>query len=73
MRVLFTDGPWRIIVWDTKSMVEVSSIQHRCEVSHGATGTTEWWYYASDGKCGVCDELAPDSIIGLHMLHNWDR
>ena len=65
MRVLFEDGAWRLFGKDNRC-----DVQHHCTQPHGGA---RWWYYAYDGACGVCHSKIPDPILGLKLLHNWDR
>lgn len=65
---VFEDGDWRLVggVWRT------ISIMHRC-VKPIPKDRDGWWYYADKGVCGSCLEPAPDKLIGLQALVNWDR
>ena len=69
---VFEDGDWRLVdgVWKT------ISIMHRCgpggpEVDPG--DRDGWWFYVQHGVCNSCLEPAPDKLIGLQILTNWER
>ena len=32
-----------------------------------------WWFLPSPHKCYMCDAVPSKEIMGLYVLHNWDR
>jgi hypothetical protein len=54
-------------------------IQHHCNNKRGThLGFSDpengWWYcWESERKCAGCHTSTPDEIVGLHMIHNWER
>ena len=69
---LFEDGNWRLVdgVWKT------ISIMHMCNVTTLPTeraNSDGWWFYVQNGTCNSCHAKAPDKLVGLQALVNWER
>lgn len=70
MKELFRDGNWRLVLslhsWHDQ---DKSAIQHRCYKN----APNNWWYYTYEEVCHACWDPRPEALIGLQLLHNWDR
>ena len=68
IKVLFTDDVWQLIgpTWRDSS----SKIQHICKEEN------IWpkkWYTVFTNRCAMCLKCPPEAMIGLKILHDWDR
>lgn len=67
MKVLFEDGDWKI----GRDINDRTLLVHVCPSSPSKNGMS--WWLPSRGGCQWCDIKAPDEIIGLALLTDWDR
>lgn len=72
MKVLFTDGDWRLIQADPHG--PVTDVQHRCRMSlYGNERVEDCWHPCGYIMCGMCLLLIPDEMKGLRTLTDWNR
>ena len=73
--VLFETGDWRLYGHIDD---EYSTMAHKCPEwgnSQYADNdmAPEWRWYWGQGPCGKCQNTAPDDILAVYTLHNFDR
>ena len=77
--VLFESGAWRLYGHIDD---EHSTMAHKCSkrAKDGSGGVhemgddaPEWRWYWGQGTCGNCHETAPNDIVAVWTLHNFDR
>ena len=68
MKVLFQDGPWRLVAFSTDTSTSYGSLQHYCNRK-----PVGWYHVHNKTICGTCGLGPPTELIGLKTLHNWDR
>ena len=71
--VLFEDGDWRICrIGRYLARDGTSMIYHKCKDEFNLNQA--WWHIGHrDKSCVWCNSDVPDPIMGLFILHNWDR
>lgn len=68
--IAFQDGKWALIkdsLVGGPEKIELM-LKHRCVDSDQHT-----WWRAVTTTCPECGDTAPDAIVGLCVLGNWDR
>ena len=68
--IAFQDGKWALIKDSWLGMPEKIELvlKHRCVVYDQHT-----WWRLNTTTCRACGDTAPDEIVGLQALANWDR
>ncbi len=68
---LMREGDWVLAVYSQSH--ETTCVYHECDWS--VDDQTDWsiWENASKGACCICREKAPESLVGLWYLHNFDE
>ncbi len=71
--ILHSEGDWCFIRLGSWNKTWESWLVHTCQMALD-NYLPEGAYMALGGyKCGVCGVRAPDSLIALWTLHNFDR
>lgn len=66
--ILHQDGEFRLF-----RMSETQSyLAHRCSLYPGAAKTI-WWFLPNQKYCLTCGIVPSNEILGIYILHNWDR
>ena len=66
--VLHEDGEFRLYEYNET----MSFLAHQCDL-YPNTARGEWWFFPTPHLCYQCGAVPSDEIMGLYMLHNWDR
>ena len=69
---LHREGDWKLTTSCDDDTPDMSFISHQCP----RKGRDSTWFIDGKGPdsfCYQCDEYPPTSIMGLYMLHNYDR
>jgi hypothetical protein len=68
MRELFRDGDWKIV----ESSTDYIGVYHRCK-REVDPDRNKWWHFAGTTGCFVCGAKTPREMVGLLLLHKWER
>ena len=64
---LFEDGDWRLVGGIMSG--GMAALMHRCSKD----SSLDYWRLAYNSLCGACSAEAPDELIGLKALQDWER